>query len=217
MVDQLKIKQLSAKNTNVRFNPHLNISHRIFDEHLFVSFDECLKYLYHIIFNEKINQDDLFFVSSDESKVLFVNIIDESISSMIYEAFKLREKNDLDLIGYACNQLDQFMINVSNLIDKLPIKDKKILVLKALLQTLSTITIILSPSKQNEELRFGQVALYYYNLLYTTHTYLSKGEDKKYFNKHADIYAQYIMMTCKERNSMGVLEFFTQGEKCKHD
>ena len=135
---------------------------------------------------------------------------------MIYEAFKLREKNDLDLIGYARNQLDQFMINVSNLIDKLPIKDKKILVLKALLQTLSTITIILSPSKQNEELRFGQVALYYYNLLYTTHTYLSKGEDKKYFNKHADIYAQYIMMTCKERDSMGVSEFFIQGEKCKH-
>ena len=215
MIDTLKLKRLSARNTNVRFNSKMNLSYKLKNEHVFSSISECLEYLEYIIYNKSLNPDDLFFDNYKDLGVLYANIIDESICSIIYEAYHLIYRHDDDMLAYSRNLVDQFQNKLNNYILHSTVPNSQLLVFKALLQCLSVVSILLNPTDSREEINCGDLALYYYNLLYTTYSYLSENdtEEDQYFSKQRNIYAQYIMYMYKEHTRMGTLESYFQGAK----
>lgn len=203
-MEDYKITKLSAKISDFNID-RLDFSKRIKAEHLFVSIDECILYLsQYIVCDNRINKDDLFFVSNTKTPVLYANIIDEAVCSMIYESFKFIDKKDNDLLAYNRIRVDNLKDQIIYERDKLIPNDSKRNILNALFAMIEQISIILNPVNHKEEFKYGNLSLYYYNLMYTVYSYLlTKGLETYYNSRLKSIYSKYIADLYSEYSPMG--------------
>ena len=202
-------RHLSAKHRNFSTNK-LHLDSRISSDCLFNSVESCLDYLEKVCLDTPINLDDVFFVSYLDYPILYVNIIDESICSMIYQGFQLRRDKCPDLLAYYRNKIDEFIDMLRNMTES---KDKTIqLVRSALIVCLSKVSVIFNPTSTTEELLLGELPLYYYNLLYTIYSQLSNGKEDRYMTKCRDLYKMYIEQSYKQYAPMALSNNIYKGD-----
>ena len=202
-------RHLSAKHRNFSTN-NLHLDSRISADCLFDSVEECLEYLEKICLEKPINLDDVFFVSYLDTPILYANLIDESICSIIYQGFQLRRDKCQDLLAYYRNKIDMFIDTLQNMAIS---TNKTIqLIRSALVVCLSKVSIIFNPTSTTEELLLGELPLYYYNLLYTIYSQLSNGKEDRYMTKCRDLYKMYIEQSYKQYAPMAMSNNIYKGD-----
>jgi len=119
MKDVNKLKPLLAIHQNPFEIDKLSFLNRIKSEHQFISIQDCLDYLYKIINNESLNPDNILPIFSElEYSIFKINIIDETICSIIYEIFVTISRNNKDLLQYNTDLLEKFNLDLYNVINK---------------------------------------------------------------------------------------------------
>lgn len=195
-MDKSNLPKLSAKISNFSID-HINFARKVSEAHPFDSIDESLDYLEKTLFNISLNKDDLFFVSSEKTPILFANVITESICYIIKESYKLHRYDDAIGIAYYRNKLDNLMIKIVHERDKLVHNERKSNFLTAVLTLLCKVSMVLNPAELKEEDSYGELALFYYNLQFTMYSYLLtlSTVEYDYLLKNRDLYAYYISIS----------------------
>lgn len=184
IMDKLKLKELLARHTTTDMDK-LEFARRIGSEHLFQSIDECLTYMTKLMTFVSMNPDDPDGTTMDtfkNSPVLFINIMDEAICSLIYEIYHQMENVNQDFLAYIrlkIEALGDILINTEYSGDYVYIRTQ----LHAVVMLLS---FLATPVYHKEESIQSQLSYAYYQLMYTMYS-LAKPYDE-YFTTLANYY-----------------------------
>lgn len=169
-MDELKLKHLLSRRFAVIDNDRLLLQNRIKSEHLFISVEESLEYLYTIIREKPLNPDDPFFISYKENPLLVINIVDEAIVSMIYEIYQQIYRKDESMLSAYRNQIEAFYFELQNKADGVDMSNYEYRYYHSLLVLLIRIMYLCVPDNERskrEETRPYQLSYSYYVLMYT--------------------------------------------------
>lgn len=186
IMDKLKLKELLARHTTTDMDK-LEFARRISAEHLFQSIDECLDYMAKLMSFVSMNPDDPDGATMDtfkDSPVLFINIMDEAICSLIYEIYRQMEDINQDFLAYIrikIEALGDTLINTEYSGDYVYIRTQ----LHAVVMLLS---FLATPVYHKEESIQSQLSYAYYQLMYTMYS-LAKPSDE-YFVTLANYYLE---------------------------
>lgn len=195
-MDNLKLKHLLSRRFAIIDNDRLLLINRIKAEHLFVSIDEALEYLYMIIREQSINPDNLFFSSYKEEPLLTINIVDEAICSIIYEIYQQIYRKDEGLLSVYRNKIEEFFYELQNKADGIDINNKEYVYYHPLLVLLVRIIYLCTPNIKKEEFRKYQLSYAYYVLMYTFYNNIEHKDS--YFEMLEHYY--YLLITHKAPN-----------------
>lgn len=186
IMDKLKLKELLARHTTTDMDK-LEFARRISAEHLFQSIDECLNYIAKLMSFVSMNPDDPDGTTMDtfkDSPVLFINIMDEAICSLIYDIYHQMEDINQDFLAYIRTKIEALgdtLINTEYSGDYVYIRTQ----LHAVVMLLS---FLATPVYHKEESIQSQLSYAYYQLMYTMYS-LAKPSDE-YFVTLANYYLE---------------------------
>ena len=190
-MDELKLKHLLSRRFAVIDNDRLWFQNRIKSEHLFVSVDECLEYLYAIIHEKSFNPDDPFFISYKDSPLLVINVVDEAIVSMVYEIYQQIDRQDESTLAYYRDKIEEFYFTLQNIADGINKTNYEYRYYHSLLVLLTHILYLCTPTIKREEIRPYRLSYSYYLLMYTLYDN-AKPEDS-YFGMLRHYYYELLI------------------------
>lgn len=185
MVEKFKLKRLAAKISDYSID-NLDFFARIARTSEFTNIDECIEYLNYALFDRSMNPE-----LSMDNGVLYSNIISDAICSIIHDLCRFIYNRDESYVAYIRDTVDEFNEILSNKILIIPEDSTVKKIFKAMIVLFDKVTIMANPTFSDEESDYGELALYYYNLMYTIYGSLN-GTEKSYFDKMRDIYFCYL-------------------------
>lgn len=186
IMDKLKLKELLARHTTTDMDK-LEFARRISSEHLFQSIDECLDYMDKLMSFVSMNPDDPDGTSMDtfkESPVLFINIMDEAVCSLVYEIYNQMEDINQDFLAYIRTKIETLgdkLINTEYSGDYVYIRT-------ALHAVVMLLSFLATPVYHKEESIQSQLSYAYYQLMYVMYSKATPSDE--YFITLANYYLE---------------------------
>lgn len=191
-----KLQILSARK-NYHDLEQFKLYNRVRSEHVFLSIDESLGYLDAVIYGKRINPNNIFdqfnrstFLESD--LFLCINIVDEAITSIIYEIYQLNRRksvNDIEFVKQKLLAFSNFDLNNPDILKVFPVDSLFLLQKILLIMSSMCTTSFLKPIESTE------LAYWYYKLFLGLYNMMHMINSSKYTKNMVINYTNLCLRT----------------------